>query len=96
MSGPTSLIPSALLILVQTAAIWRNLGTGPFTGTFTWAHVIPHLFGVLLFFMFFRARGVNNQALSFGRSRARLLVAVVDIQIRIKPGHVQHLQFVVF
>ncbi|MBI2850711.1 MAG: ATP-dependent zinc metalloprotease FtsH [Chloroflexi bacterium] len=30
------------------------------------------LFGVLLFFLFFRARGVNNQALSFGRSRARL------------------------
>ncbi|MEK7354098.1 MAG: DUF6476 family protein, partial [Chloroflexota bacterium] len=30
------------------------------------------LFGVLLFFMFFRAKGVNNQALSFGRSRARL------------------------
>lgn len=30
------------------------------------------LFGGLLFFIFFRARGANNQALSFGRSRARL------------------------
>ena len=30
------------------------------------------LFGGLLFFLFFRARGANNQALSFGRSRARL------------------------
>jgi len=30
------------------------------------------LFGALLFFVFFRARGANNQALSFGRSRARL------------------------
>ncbi len=30
------------------------------------------LFGALLFFVLFRARGVNNQALSFGRSRARL------------------------
>ena len=31
------------------------------------------LFGALLFFLLFRARGANNQALSFGRSRARLL-----------------------
>ena len=30
------------------------------------------LFGALLFFLLFRARGANNQALSFGRSRARL------------------------
>ncbi|MDD5038118.1 MAG: ATP-dependent zinc metalloprotease FtsH, partial [Dehalococcoidales bacterium] len=30
------------------------------------------LFGGLLIFLFSRARGVNNQALSFGRSRARL------------------------
>ena len=30
------------------------------------------LFGALLFFVLFRARGANNQALSFGRSRARL------------------------
>src|SRR3990172_5434166 len=27
---------------------------------------------IFIFFVFFRARGVNNQALSFGRSRARL------------------------
>ncbi len=30
------------------------------------------LFGGFIFFLFFRARGANNQALSFGRSRARL------------------------
>jgi len=30
------------------------------------------LVGALLFFMLFRVRGANNQALSFGRSRARL------------------------
>jgi cell division protease FtsH len=30
------------------------------------------IFGALIFFIFFRARGMNNQALSFGRSRARL------------------------
>ena len=33
------------------------------------------LFGALLFFIFFRARGANNQAFSFGRSRARLFPA---------------------
>jgi len=33
------------------------------------------LFGALLFFLFFRARGANNQAFSFGRSRARLFPA---------------------
>jgi len=31
------------------------------------------LFGGFIFYIFFRARGANNQALSFGRSRARLL-----------------------
>ena len=30
------------------------------------------LFGAFIFFIFFRARGANSQALSFGRSRARL------------------------
>ncbi|MCX6003259.1 MAG: ATP-dependent zinc metalloprotease FtsH, partial [Chloroflexi bacterium] len=30
------------------------------------------LFGAIIFFLFFRARGVNNQAMSFGRSNARL------------------------
>ena len=30
------------------------------------------LFGGLIFFIFFRARGANSQALTFGRSRARL------------------------
>jgi cell division protease FtsH len=30
------------------------------------------IFGAFIFFIFFRARGANSQALSFGRSRARL------------------------
>ncbi len=33
------------------------------------------IFGALLFFLFRQARGANNQALSFGRSRARLFPA---------------------
>jgi cell division protease FtsH len=33
------------------------------------------IFGVFIFFVFFRARGMNNQAMSFGRSRARLFPA---------------------
>jgi cell division protease FtsH len=31
------------------------------------------LFGAFIMYIFFRARGANNQAISFGRSRARLL-----------------------
>jgi cell division protease FtsH len=31
------------------------------------------LFGAFIMYIFFRARGANNQAMSFGRSRARLL-----------------------
>ena len=30
------------------------------------------IFGALIFFLFFRSRGANTQAMSFGRSRARL------------------------
>ncbi len=38
--------------------------------------MLPFLiFGVFIFFVFFRARGMNNQAMSFGRSRARLFPA---------------------
>jgi cell division protease FtsH len=38
--------------------------------------MIPFVaFGALIFFIFFRARGINNQAMSFGRSRARLFPA---------------------
>ena len=33
------------------------------------------IFGGLLFFLFRQARGANNQAMSFGRSRARLITA---------------------
>jgi cell division protease FtsH len=46
-------------------------------GGFDWGSllftIIPVvLFGALLFFLLFRVRGANNQAMSFGRSRARL------------------------
>ena len=46
-------------------------------GGFNWGNMLIGflpllLFGGLLVFILFRARGANNQALSFGRSRARL------------------------
>jgi cell division protease FtsH len=49
------------------------------SGGFDWGLVLNFLpliiFGGLLFFLFRRAQGVNNQAMSFGRSRARLFPA---------------------
>jgi cell division protease FtsH len=33
------------------------------------------LFGILIFFLFSQARGANNQAMNFGRSKARMLTA---------------------
>jgi cell division protease FtsH len=47
---------------------------------FNWGNMIIGflpllLFGGLIFFLFFRARGANTQAMSFGRSRARLFPA---------------------
>jgi len=49
-------------------------------GGFNWANLLFTflplvLFGGLIFFLFFRARGANTQAMSFGRSRARLFPA---------------------
>jgi cell division protease FtsH len=49
-------------------------------GGFNWGSLLIGflpllLFGGLLFFLFTRARGANNQAFSFGRSRARLFPA---------------------
>ena len=49
-------------------------------GGFNWGNLLIGflpllLFGGLLFFLFTRARGANNQAFSFGRSRARLFPA---------------------
>jgi cell division protease FtsH len=46
-------------------------------GGFNWGNMLIGflplvLFGGLIFFLFFRARGANSQAMSFGRSRARL------------------------
>ena len=46
------------------------------TGIFDWGLMVNFIpliiFGALLFFLFRRAQGSNNQAFSFGRSRARL------------------------
>jgi cell division protease FtsH len=61
----------------------RELGLNPDieyeikAGGINWGDMLVYfvpllLFGALIFFMFFRVRGANNQALSFGRSRARL------------------------
>jgi len=49
-------------------------------GGFNWGNMLISflpllLFGGLIFFLFFRARGANSQAMSFGRSRARLFPA---------------------
>ena len=46
-------------------------------GGFDWGSLLVGLlplmlFGALLFFLLFRVRGANNQAMSFGRSRARM------------------------
>ena len=50
------------------------------SGGFNWGGLLINflpllLFGGLIFFLFRSARGANNQALSFGRSRARLFPA---------------------
>ena len=49
-------------------------------GGFNWGNMLLGflplvLFGGLIFFLFFRARGANSQAMGFGRSRARLFPA---------------------
>jgi len=49
-------------------------------GGFNWGSMLLGflpllLFGGLIFFLFFRARGANSQAMGFGRSRARLFPA---------------------
>ena len=46
------------------------------------------LIGALLFFMFRQAQGTNNQALSFGKSRARMFLGnktVVTFQVETFP-----------
>jgi cell division protease FtsH len=50
------------------------------SGVFNWSGLLINflpllIFGALLYFLFRSARGANNQALSFGRSRARLFPA---------------------
>jgi cell division protease FtsH len=47
-----------------------------FDWTLIWIYVLPTIvIIVFLFYMFRRAQGVNNQAMGFGRSRARLFPA---------------------
>ena len=49
-------------------------------GGFNWGSLLisflpPLIFGLLIFFLFSQARGANNQAMNFGRSKARMLTA---------------------
>jgi cell division protease FtsH len=86
----TSLVPSELATNVQTdinsacvaptcAATPRFFG-GVASDSGQWLSVIftallpMLLIGALLFFMFRQAQGTNNQALSFGKSRARMFL----------------------
>ncbi|MDD4924657.1 MAG: ATP-dependent zinc metalloprotease FtsH [Dehalococcoidales bacterium] len=50
------------------------------SGGFNWGSLLISflpllIFGLLIFFLFSQARGANNQAMSFGRSKARMLTA---------------------
>ena len=49
-------------------------------GGFNWGSLLISflpllIFGLLIFFLFSQARGANNQAMNFGRSKARMLTA---------------------
>ncbi len=71
------------LTIVELQELGLNLPEGGYeiksSGGFNWGMVVNFLpliiFGALLFFLFRRAQGANNQAFSFGRSRARLFPA---------------------
>jgi len=65
--------------LVDLQELGLNLPKGGYgikSDGFNWGFLVNFLpliiFGALLFFLFRRAQGANNQAFSFGRSRARL------------------------
>ncbi len=50
------------------------------SGGFNWGSLLISflpllIFGLLIFFLFSQARGANNQAMNFGRSKARMLTA---------------------
>ena len=69
------------------------------TNGFNWGGLLINflpllIFGFLLFLLFRQARGANNQAMSFGRSRARLFPAsrttvtfndVAGVESRVSP-----------
>jgi len=71
------------LTIVELQELGLNLPEGSYeikaSGGFNWGLVVNFLpliiFGALLFFLFRRAQGANNQAFNFGRSRARLFPA---------------------
>ncbi len=59
-----------------TGVKYRVVGNSGFNWGNLLINLLPLLFiGFLLFFLFRQARGANNQAMSFGRSRARLFPA---------------------
>jgi cell division protease FtsH len=60
---------------LEGVAIYEITPGGVDWGTILLSTLPFIIFGVFIFFVFFRARGVNNQAISFGRSRARLFPA---------------------
>ncbi len=72
-----------ILTIVDLQELGLNLPEGGYeiksSGGFNWGMIVNFLpliiFGGLLFFLFRRAQGANNQAFSFGRSRARLFPA---------------------
>ncbi|MCX7911522.1 MAG: ATP-dependent zinc metalloprotease FtsH [Dehalococcoidales bacterium] len=70
------------LTIVDLQELGLKLPEGGFeikrSGGINWGNLLLNLlpivvFGLLLFFLFRQARGANNQAMNFGRSRARLL-----------------------
>ena len=73
--GSLSLVDLQELGLNLEKAVVEVKPTGVNWGNLLISFLPLLLFGGLIFFLFFRARGANNQALGFGRSRARLFPA---------------------
>jgi len=59
---------------------WKQVDIEHISGGFNWGSLLSFLplvfFGLLLWFLFRQARGSSNQALGFGRSRARLFSSI--------------------
>jgi cell division protease FtsH len=57
-----------------------NVEVSSKSGSFNWGSLLLSflpllIFGLLIFFLFSQAKGANNQAMNFGRSKARMLTA---------------------